>query len=105
MIMTALDRAILAGRVRSLVASGRYAEAQRSFEEYCRALAEALAALPPKDPRIRELEEEWRRVSSETRRRVLTGRAHAAARLARLARPPRSYGDPADHRHTWQYFT
>ena len=104
MTMTALDRAHLAGRVRSLVASGRYAEAQRCFAEYCRALAEAVAVLPPKDPRIGELEEEWRRVSSETRRRVLTGRAHVAARLARLARPPVSYGKPADPLRTWQYF-
>jgi hypothetical protein len=49
------------------------------------------------------LEDEWRRLLEETRRRVLAGRAHAAARLARLPKILPLYREPCSPRHTWEY--
>jgi hypothetical protein len=86
--------AALAGtaeRLRALVAEGRYGEAQDCFNEYCGDFKEILRGLPPGDPRLRQMESEWRRLLEQTRRRVVAGRAHAAARLARLARRHRPY--------------
>jgi hypothetical protein len=103
MTRTAAERIGAAHQVRRLVAEGRYAEAQRAFEDYCQALAQALAVLPPKDARIRELEDEWGRLLGETRGRVLAGRAQAAVRLARLSPAPRLYGDGPEPARTWQY--
>jgi hypothetical protein len=92
----------LAGRLRTLAAEGRYAEAQGCFEAYCHALARAIAGLPPGDPSLRRLEDEWQRLLDETRRRVLAGRAHAGARLARLPKLPPLYSEPSPPRHTWE---
>ncbi|HTT62623.1 MAG TPA: hypothetical protein VMG35_12300 [Bryobacteraceae bacterium] len=94
---------VLAARLRSLAAEGRYAEAQLAFEDYCRALQENLAGLPPGDPRWRRLEAGWRRLLDETRRLVLAGRAHAGVRLARLPRAAPRYGDAPRPRRTWEY--
>jgi hypothetical protein len=93
---------VLAGRLRARVAEGRYREAQCALQEYCRALRNTVASLPPGDPALRRLEDEWQRLRDETRRRVLSGRAHAAARLARLPRLPRLYREPSLPRHTWE---
>jgi hypothetical protein len=75
----------LADRLRARVAERRYREAQAALHEYCQALRKMVAVLPRGDPGLRRLEDEWRRLAEQTRRGVLAGRAHAAARLARLA--------------------
>ncbi len=90
----------LAAGLRSLVAQGRYPEAHRAWEDYCR----ALAALAPGHPAIRELERGFRELFAETRRRVLAGRAQAAVRLSRLPRPARPYGGGDAAPSTWRYF-
>jgi hypothetical protein len=94
---------VLAGRLRAQVAEGRYGEAQLALQEYCRALRKTAAGLPRGDPRLPRLEDEWRRLLEETRRRVLAGRAHAAARLARLPKILPLYREPCSPRHTWEY--
>ena len=93
----------LAGRLRSRVAEGRYREAQDALQEYCRALRITAAGLPSGDPGLRRLEDEWQRLQDETRRRVLAGRAHAGARLARRPRPLPLFSEPSLPRHTWEY--
>jgi hypothetical protein len=93
----------LAGLLRARVAEGRYREAQHAFQEYCRALRKAVASLPPGDPGLGRLKGEWQRLLEETRRRVLAGRAHAAARLARLPKLLPLYREPCLPRHTWEY--
>ena len=93
----------LAGRLRARVAEGRYPEAQRVLAEYCRTLRNTVAGLPPGDPALGRLEDQWRRLAEETRRRVLAGRAHAAARLVRLPKRPPRYGEPSPPRHTWEF--
>jgi hypothetical protein len=97
---------ILAGRLQARVAEGRYPEAQSALREYCQTLRKTVAGLPRGDPGLRRLEDAWRRLAEETRRRVLAGRAHAGARLARLAQMPqhpRSYGDVPLSRCTWEW--
>ena len=96
-----LERAGTADRLDILVAQKRYAEAQECFDLYCRDFKDTLRHLAPGDPRIRHLEDEWRRLMEQTRRRVLAGRAHAAARLARLPRR-RLYSAAATPRRTWE---
>jgi hypothetical protein len=91
----------LAGRLRIRVAEGRYREAQGALREYCRALRQTAASLPSGDPGLRRLEGEWRLLLDQTRRRVLTGRAHACARLAHMPRLPLLYREPCLPRHTW----
>ena len=91
-----------AGQFERLVAEGRYDEAQRVFEAYCRILDEVLRGVPAGDPRIRQMEEEWNRLVDDTRRRVLAGRAHAALRLGLLSPHRQLYGQPLLARHTWQ---
>jgi|HubBroStandDraft_4_1064222.scaffolds.fasta_scaffold03125_3 hypothetical protein len=96
----------LAGRLRVRVAQGRYPEAQGALHEYCQALRKTVATLPRGDPGLGRLEDAWRRLAEETRRQVLAGRAHAGARLARLAQMlphPRSYGDVPLPRRTWEW--
>jgi hypothetical protein len=96
----------VAGRLRARVAEGRYREAQGELKDYCQTLRQTVAALPPGDPAVRRLEGEWRRLLDDTRRRVLAGRAHAGARLARLAKMPtrsRFYGDGLPPRRTWEW--
>jgi hypothetical protein len=102
----------VASRLQVLVAQRRYPEAQDALAEYCRALRLAAAALPPGDPRLGRLETGWRRLAEETRRRVLTGRAHAAARLERLTqltqltqapRPSQFYGVRHEPRPTREW--
>jgi len=93
----------LAGRLRARVAEGRYAEARIALQEYCRSLRKTAAGLPPGDPSLRRLEDDWRRLLEETRRRVLAGRTHAGARLARLPRVPGLYREACVPRHTWEY--
>jgi hypothetical protein len=96
----------LAGRLRASVAAGRYREAQETLQEYCRALRKAVAGLPPGDARLHSLEDEWRLLLDQTRRRVLAGRAHAAARLRRLAPSParpRFGFDGLQPRHTREW--
>jgi hypothetical protein len=93
----------LAGRLRTQVAEGRYPVAQGALQEYCRALRKTVAGLPPGDPGLRCLEDEWQRLLDETRRRVLAGRAHACARLVRLPKPlPNYYSASSLPRHTWE---
>ena len=75
----------LAHQLRARVAERRYREAQEALLEYCKALRKTVAGLPRGDPCSHRLEDEWRRLAEQTRRGVLAGRAHAAARLARLA--------------------
>jgi hypothetical protein len=98
---------ILAGRLRARVAEGRFREAQGALAEYCRVLRKTVAGLPRGDPGRGRLEEEWRLLAEQTRRGLLAGRAHAGARLARLAQisqPPRFYGGgPPPPRRTWEY--
>jgi hypothetical protein len=97
---------ILAGRLRARVAEGRYPEAQGALREYCLALRKTVAGLPRGDPGRCRLEDDWRRLAEEARRRVLAGRAHAGARLARLAQAPsgsRFYGDGLPPRRTWEW--
>ena len=91
-----------AERLDALVAQGRYGEAEACFDAYCRDLKETLRRLPPGDPRLRRMEGEWRRLLDRTRRQVLVGRAHAAARLARLPRGRRVYSAVPAPRRTWQ---
>ena len=91
-----------ARQIEDLVVEGRYAEAQRVFEAYCRMLEQILHALPAGDPRIRQMEDEWNRLLDNTRRRVLAGRTHAAMRLALLSPHRQLYGQPPAARHTWQ---
>jgi len=81
--------------LRSLVGSGLYGDAQRAFEEYARDLSETLAGLPAGDPRAAELASEWNGLCGELWRRVRAGRAHAAARLARLSAPGQGYAEAA----------
>jgi hypothetical protein len=92
----------LAGRLRTQVAEGRYREAQHALQEYCRALRKTVAGLQSGDPGVRRLEDEWQRLLEETRRRMLAGRAHAGARLARLPKPLPLYSEPSLPRHTWE---
>jgi hypothetical protein len=91
----------LAARLRARVSEGRYGEAHRALEEYCRALRREVAGLPCADPRRGRLQDDWGRLLQETRRRVLAGRSHAAARLARLPKRPPGYGGGSRARHTW----
>jgi|ERR1700690_1444052 hypothetical protein len=91
-----------ADRLGALVAQGRYGEAQACFDEYCRDLKETVRCLPPGDPRLRQMQGEWHRLLDRTRRRVLAGRAHAAARLARLPQRRRLYSAVPAPRQTWQ---
>jgi hypothetical protein len=93
----------LAGRLRARVAERRYPEARSALQDYCQALRKTAAGLPPGDPRLCRLEEDWRRLLEETRRRVLAGRTHARARLARLPRVPGLYLEPCPARHTWEF--
>jgi hypothetical protein len=96
----------LADRLRARVGERRYREAQDALAEYCRALRKTAAGLPRGDLRLRHLEVEWRGLAEETRRRVLAGRAHAAARLARVAQASQRsqlYGASREPRHTWAW--
>jgi hypothetical protein len=97
-----VDPAGTADRVEALVAQGRYGEAQACFDAYCRDIKEALRRLPRGDPRLSQIEGEWRRRMEQTRRRVLAGGAHAAARLARLPRRRRVYNVAPSPRRTWE---
>jgi hypothetical protein len=91
----------LANLLRARVAERRYGAARAALEQYCRALREAAAALPPGDSRLELLQDDWRKLWNETRHRVLAGRAHAAARLAHLSQPTPLYDEPCLPRHTW----
>ena len=82
--MRTMELSEYATRLRRLVAEQRYEEARQALAEYGRALEQALGNLPPGDPRAFELAGEWRDLFEAAHRRVLAGRAHAAARLARL---------------------
>ena len=95
----------LAGRLRVRVAEGRYAEAQGVLREYCQALRKTVAGLPRGDPGRGRLGDEWRRLAEQTRRGLLAGRAHACARLARVAQVPKrlqTYGEDPPPRRTWE---
>ena len=100
--MTAAEREGLAARVQTLAGEQRYAEAQQALEAYGRALQQALEGLSTGDPRVLEMAGEWRQLMETTRRQVLAGRAHAAARLASLSRL-RPFGGPPPRR-TWEFF-
>ncbi|MGC9949458.1 MAG: hypothetical protein ABSF64_24085 [Bryobacteraceae bacterium] len=102
----AAELEVLAGRLRARVAEGRYAEAQAVLRDYCGALRKTAAGLPRGDARLARLEHDWERLAEETRRRLLAGRAHAGARLARLARMAKRsqfYGDRPPARRTWEW--
>jgi hypothetical protein len=86
----------------ALVAQRRYGEAQACFDTYCRDFKEIVRRLPAGDPRLRQMEAEWRRLLEQTRRQVLIGRAHAAARLARIPKRRRLYSAVPAPRRTWQ---
>ncbi|MGA2735979.1 MAG: hypothetical protein ABSG65_00855 [Bryobacteraceae bacterium] len=92
----------LAGDLLARVAEGRYRDVQAALREYCRALRKTVAALPRGDPSLARLETGWRQLAEQTRRGLLAGHAHAAARLARIATRPRIYGDGSPPRRTWQ---
>jgi hypothetical protein len=62
-----------------------------------------VAGLPPADPGVRRLEAEWLCLREETRRHLLAGRAHVAARLGRLSQVRPLFGEPSPPRHTWEY--
>jgi hypothetical protein len=96
----ALD--VLAGRVRAFLAVGHYSQAQATFEAYCKTLAGTLEGLPPGDPAIARLEDEWHRFLNETRRRVMRDRAHAGLRLSRLLAGPQIYQERPQPWHTWE---
>ena len=102
MSMAESELAGTADRFETLVAGGRYGEARACFDAYCRDLKETLRRLSPGDPRLRRMEGEWRRLLDRTRRQVLVGRAHAAARLARLPHRRRVYSAVPAPRRTWQ---
>lgn len=91
----------LADRLQSFVAQGSYREAEVCFDEYCRMFKAAVQSLAPGDPRLRQMEIEWRRLYEQTRQQVLAGRAHAASRLERLRRPT-SYFSAAAPPPTWE---
>ncbi|HUD99931.1 MAG TPA: hypothetical protein VMR62_10180 [Bryobacteraceae bacterium] len=94
----------LAARLRAQVSERRYREAQEALDEYCRVLRQTAAALPRGN--LRRLQDEWRRLAEETRRQVLAGRAHAGARLAKLAQlsqGSRFYGAARDTRRTREW--
>ena len=95
-----LDR--LAVGLRDRVAEGRYLEAQRMLDEYCQALRETAARLPPGDPGLRRLDDERCELLESVRRRILAGRAHAGARLKQSIQQPPPYGDLPQLRRTWQ---
>jgi hypothetical protein len=100
--MSASDVQELAAALQRLAAEGRFEETRRCLEAYGQAVEKALLELPKGDARIRQLEGEWRQTIEVTRRRVLAGRAHAAARLARLPRWRGAYAETATPRPTWQ---
>jgi hypothetical protein len=97
-----MERSDCAAHLRKLVAQQRYAEARQVLADYGRLLEAALRKLPPGDPRVFELAREWRDLSEAVRRQVLAGRAHAAARLARL--PHRRGLRAGLTRQTWELF-
>jgi hypothetical protein len=92
----------LADRLRARVTAGHYEEAQAALAEYCRALRAAAAGLPRGDPRLCSLEQACSGLLEQTRRRVLAGRAQAAARLVRLPKVSPSYGERPPLRHAWR---
>jgi hypothetical protein len=61
-----------------------------------------VAGLPSGDPTLRRLEDVWKQLHHETRRRLLSGRAHAAARLARLPKAHQPYNELHLKCHTWE---
>lgn len=96
------ERAAHAERLRDRVAEGRFLEARDALEEYCGALRKTAAGLPPGDPGLGLLEDEWRGLLEQTRRQVLAGRAHAAARLSRVPKASRPYGEGPPPRSSWE---
>ncbi len=84
MTTPAAELAALADRLGSLLAGQQYEAAREALEEYGRRLRAAVESLPAHDPRVPHMEREWRQLVESTRRQVLAGRAHAAARLVRL---------------------
>ena len=90
-----------ANLVRARVAERRFSEARAALQEYCRLLRNTAAGLPPGDPRLERLQDDWRKLWDETSHRVLAGRAHAAARLAHLSRPTPLYNEPCPPPHSW----
>jgi hypothetical protein len=107
MTADAAELEVLADLLRQRVAEGRYGEVPGALRTYCHALRKTVAGLPRGDPRLVSFEEQWRRLAEHTRRGLLAGRAHAGARLARLAQTPHGSplygcGDPPPRR-TWEY--
>jgi hypothetical protein len=92
----------LAGDLRSLVAEGRYLEARGVLEEYGCVLEQRLRGLAPGDPPPAELMDDWRRLMDAARVQILAGRAHVAARLARLPRWDGPYRPAGSPRRTWE---
>ena len=91
-----------ATRLRRLVGEQRYDEARQALADYGRALEQTLGRAPPGDPHVLQMAGEWRQLMENARRRVLAGRAHLAARLARLP-PLRSYyNSQSPPPHTWE---
>jgi len=99
----AAAREALAARLRARVAEGCYAEARQALGEYCQAVREAALGMAPGDPALGHLAAEWTETAEEIRRRVLAGRSHAAARLARIPRLPEPYG-PCSPGRRWRCF-
>ena len=94
----------LAARLRAHVSGRRYREAQDALDAYCRMLGQTAAGLPRGDRR--RLQDAWRRLAEETRRRVLAGRAHAGARLAKLTQLSQGsmlYGASRETRRTQEW--
>ena len=91
-----------ATRLRRLVAEQRYEEARPALADYGRALEQALGRAPPGDPGVLQMVREGRQLLENARRSALAGRAHAAARRARLPRLHRYYNSKSPPLPTWE---
>src|SRR5579862_207007 len=101
MTRTEMELETAAVRLRARVGAGRYAGARDALAEYGVAVREAVFGLAPEDPGRSRLLRESLKLLEDVRRRTLANRAHAAARLARLPRPPRGYCEQGPARPNW----
>jgi hypothetical protein len=92
-----------AARLERLLAERRFSEACQAVEDYGRALEQVLRTLPPGDPLLTELAAAARQTWESARRRALTGRAHAAARLVKLLKMPGAYRSAPRAPRTWEF--
>ncbi len=88
----------VAARLRQAVAAGSYAQAQEALVTLSRELERAVAENGEKD--VWQLAQQVRELLTWARRATLAGRAHDAARLARLRRLPQGYRPFSSHGST-----